>query len=245
MQIKQAIIIGGGKSLQEGIEKGLQSFISDKFSIVCNLGYRYFKGTFMSFLDPCTYTDNKISLASEPLIIGLDTNNSSIPAPLPKNLILLKGNTQLEKGKELSKGIYNPTLTGMWSIGLALFLMDYSGEIYLLGYDWTKRTNEEKKQGYSVKGNDDKPHSQTHFYSDKHRGQGSVDFYERNDPAFYFRDFLKESNVKIYNVSLISNMEVFPKISYDEFFKKINTQYSQDELRSYILQKLEVKNGNY
>ena len=50
----------------------------------------------------------------------------------------------------------------------------------------------------------------------------------------YFSVYLNEKKIKIYNVSLVSKVpkDVFPKISYTEFFKMLDTKmYNQAEIQ--------------
>jgi len=89
---------------------------------------------------------------------------------------------------------------------------------------------------------DDKKRPLTHFYQGEinHRGVGKISYY--NEKARANRDFgvyKDEKKVKIYNVSLVSKIGVFPKISYEEFFKRLDKQVcNQDSLRKYIKEKL-------
>ena len=87
-------------------------------------------------------------------------------------------------------------------------------EIYLLGFDYSKQ----KKK--------------THFYQGEihHRGIGQDQYYNR---GFENRDFsiFKNTNSKIYNVSLESKINTFPKISYLQFFKQLDdSKYNQKGL---------------
>lgn len=127
-------------------------------------------------------------------------------------------------------------LTGIFSIGLASYLMDYKGEIYLLGFDWNKGPkplNKEKYTGYSD--------TKTHFYNDiNHRGIGYTGYYDNHNPDKYFSCFL-DSNLKIYNVSPDSNINLFEKIDYNTFFNKISNQnINQEKLRAAVKAKLTV-----
>jgi hypothetical protein len=112
------------------------------------------------------------------------------------------------------------------------------GNIYLLGFDWNRRSPEMvDKKHYNGKSD-----LQTHYYSDvQHRGIGYVGYYENHNPNKEFEEFIKKRDIKIYNVSLNSNIDCFEKISYNDFFKKLsNTTYSQEELRQKIKDKLHV-----
>ena len=53
---KQLIMIGGGPSLNEGIEKGLWEKLKGRFTIGMNFNYRYFDSTILAFVDSDFYT---------------------------------------------------------------------------------------------------------------------------------------------------------------------------------------------
>jgi hypothetical protein len=88
----------------------------------------------------------------------------------------------------------------------------------------------------------------THFYQDnkniKHRGIGKTNYYEgKNRPERDFGVYRKQTRIRIYNVSLNSKIpnNIFPKISYDEFFKKLDDkQYCEGCLYYMIKKKLET-----
>jgi hypothetical protein len=112
------------------------------------------------------------------------------------------------------------------------------GTIYLLGFDWTRRTGlPERDPNYN-------PNSdlQIHFYIDiKHGGVGYVGYYENHNPDREFNQLIKK-DVKIYNVSPESNINSFEKISYEYMFNKLdNCLINQTELRQYIKEKLCIK----
>lgn len=117
----------------------------------------------------------------------------------------------------------NFQLSGILALHIGIALKPK--EIFLLGYDYRAINN------------------RTHFYQGKiaHRGIGRTHYYDAY-PGHAERDFgifKQEKNVRIYNVSLNSNIETFPKLSYKEFFKKLdNNIYNQKELRQYIKDKL-------
>lgn len=247
MKPTECIIIGGGSSINEGISVGLKDALEGRFVIACNYAYKFFPRTLTCFIDRDFYypsqdcTKNKThpyiyeDLKKEPLIVGYNTNGVS-EFKLP-NTILLKGTGQYNI-QPLDNGFYHPFLCGIWALSLAQFLLDYDGIIYLCGYDWNKRPIETiDKLNYQKKDES----IETHFYSDKkinHQGQHYLSGYENHDPDYYFKYFI-EPNIKIWNISLNSNISNFDKISYVDIFKKINPiKYNQLELREYIKIKL-------
>ena len=90
MKPKQLIIIGGGPSLHEGLDKGLLDKIKNKFSISMNFNYVHFPDTtILTFVDHEFYTGLKRKwkdteerriqhiqdLQKAPLIIGQHNTN--------------------------------------------------------------------------------------------------------------------------------------------------------------------------
>ena len=55
MILNECIIIGGGKSVQEGISLGLKERIKDKFVITCNFSCYHFDSTLTTYLDKDFY----------------------------------------------------------------------------------------------------------------------------------------------------------------------------------------------
>lgn len=225
---KEAIIIGGGASISEGVSLGLASKLENKCVIALNYAYKYFPHTMLVFIDKEFYKTSNITrnpdiyneLKSEPLIVG--THHPEIQKALHANTIIVTQSSEHARGKSLEKGFYSGALCGIFALSLVTFLLNYEGIIYLLGYDWTKLSKD------------------THFYNDiKHRGIGYSNYYQTHDADNYFRAFKNESKLKIYNVSLNSNIESFEKIPYEYMFTLLNdTSYNQDELREMIRSKL-------
>ena len=112
------------------------------------------------------------------------------------------------------------TLSGILALSVACKLLNADDEIFLLGYDYG---------AYNGK---------THFYQDKihHRGVNKTAYYDYEGHAERdFRDF----NSNIYNVSINSRINVFPKLSYEQFFCKLATkEYKQEALRKAVRKSL-------
>jgi hypothetical protein len=234
--ISEIIIWGGGSSLKEGLSLGLKDKLKDKFVITTNFSYNHFTGTFLCFTDYADFyiKENK-KLESLPMIVGID-NCIGHTVDFP-NTIWLKESASYNIDI-LNKGVYRGSLTGIFALSLAQWLMNYTGIIYLLGFDWTISEDLKKLEKHE-KSYDKK--IETHYYSDKeipHRGQHFIGYFSYHNPDFYFKHF-KEPEVKIYNVSPKSTINNFEKIDYTTFFTKLNTvAYNQEDLRIFIKNKL-------
>ena len=224
---KQAIIIGGGYSKVEGINKGLWNKIENKFVCCTNYDYINFNATFVTFVDYDFYKNELKNLKKLPLIIGKDSKNLEKIKHL--NTILIQSNDS-EYTRNLSKGVYK-SLCGVYSLSLMIYLLNI-GEIFLCGFD-----------NGSIKGAKDKKNRPlTHSYQGKieHRGIGRLSYYnvsdrEKTDFGVYFN----EKQCKIYNVSPDSNIKCFTKITYEQFFNKLdNKSFDQFNLRKWIKEKL-------
>lgn len=117
-------------------------------------------------------------------------------------------------------------MSGIYTLSLAQFLLNYEGIIFLLGMDWGAPDNKDRN---------------IHHYTKEeinHRGVNHNTPYIHNAPNKYFCHF-KEPKIKIYNVSPQSNIKNFEKIDYPTFFSKLNNVvYNEEELRIYIKEKL-------
>jgi hypothetical protein len=218
---KQLIIIGGGSSIKEGIEKGLWDKLKDKFVIGINFSYKYHSNpTLQCYLDKQVRDEHEQEFNALGLIV---TKKQSIKNR--ENEIQIESCSQYERN--LTQGVYKGSLTGIYALSLAIHLLD-EGEIFLLGYDYGAPAGKDA-------GNRDI----THFYQGEleHRGVGKVNYYNSKGRADQdFNVYKQEKQVKIYNVSLTSKISTFDKISYDEFFAKLDSEtYNQPELRQYLI----------
>jgi hypothetical protein len=151
------------------------------------------------------------------------------------NTISLKCTSNFDKSAK--DGFYSAFMCGFFSLHVAMYLMNYTGTIFLLGYDWTRRDPKTMcPTTYTPYDNK----IETHYYSDteiKHRGQHWLSAYENHDAHKYFVNFLIP-NIKIYNVSLNSNIQDFEKIDYKKMFELLPKEIvAQEELRKEIRNK--------
>ena len=240
---KQAIILGGGTSVLEGINTGLFDKIRDQFTIGLNYSHHYFASTMQMFVDETFAQDQKNFLEQLPLVIGKEHSGLTLT---PNNYHF---HTSLEYARDCHKGIYKSTLVGLFALSFLIYVLD-EGDIFLLGYDYGASYS---KSGQAI----------THWYQSgkiqsiytgkpqdmPHRGIGKVNWYEalhrdasNSKPIpraeHEFGVYAKESKVKIYNVSTASKISVFPKISYEQFYQMLDSQScDQDALRQEVRNK--------
>jgi len=230
----EAIIIGGGQSIEPYISL-LQPLCANKFTILTNYSYKYFPGTFLTFMDRDFYkTRNKEEhpdiykeLKNLPLIVGINQNGIE-EFKLPNTILLPKD--KFYSGKIIH-------LTGIFSISLAIELLNHTGTIYLLGFDWSRRNIDISKDNYKTHSNED-----LHYYKKEiiHYGSGFFGGYEKHNPDKIFGAFAREKDVKIFNVSSNSNINCFEKIYYQDFTKLLKplAYLNQNNLRNQIKEKL-------
>lgn len=242
---KQLVIIGGGASIKKGISKGLWEKLKGKFTIGCNYSYRWFISTLQTYVDGDEQKDfyykERENLAHLPLIIG-----NKLKIPLLPNTIGISGATAYHR--DLKNGIYKISLCGIYALSLAIWLLD-EGEIFMLGMDYGEfrkkeyeklATSPQELSDLTIK--DSKGRALTHFYQGEleHRGIGKVSHFNtkgRVDNDYV--PFAEETKVKIYNVSLVSKIKTFEKISYDKFFELLNNErIDQTELRQQIRKRI-------
>lgn len=226
---KQLILVGGGSSLSEGIKMGLWRKIDNHFIITCNYAYQDLpNATLSTYVDQDYYkAESKKELFQKlPLIIGKSHSMKVLP-----NTIML--NAGAKYNRDLKNGVFKASLCGLFSLSLGIHLLD-KGNLFIIGFDYGNIGNE--------KDSDNK--FRTHYYQEDekrtHRGIGRINYYcTKNRADKDFSNYLSEKQVKIYNVSLKSNINVLPKLTYLQFFKLLNNQtYNQEELRASIKEKL-------
>jgi hypothetical protein len=225
---KQLILIGGGSSVKEAIPLGLWDKLQGKFTIGLNYSYKVYPATCQTFVDSTFYNQQINDIEKLPMIIGQARNiKKKIPTliALPCSAIYTR---------DLQKGAYSARLCGIYTLSLGIYLLD-EGEIFLLGYD----------NGTISKTVDEKRRPISHWYQGEieHRGVGKCSYYDVKDRGEKdYGVYKQEQRVRIYNVSLQSNIPVFPKISFKEFFQKLDKNtYDQNELRLLIKTKLQGK----
>lgn len=213
----KCILLGGGRSVKEGIDLGLWSRIKDKADI-WSLNYSY---KFMDFVpDKQLWVDtiffkNNINDLRDLHHKGVELVTKK--ADLYENFPVIQFPTFRSINERLnypdSIFIGQLGLTGTFALSLAC-KMDYK-EIYLLGYDYGTPSLDNKMTHYYLESITDlniksSGANNPRVYLDANGSvKGSVRDY------VIFEDF----HGIIYNVSLITNISNFKIISYPTFFE--------------------------
>lgn len=219
--MKEVVIVGGGYSVKEGIEKGLWDKIKGKEIWSLNFAYR-----FMPYLPTrelwgdLPFFKNNISDLQRLYEAKVELHAKNRPLY----------HTNLYEGKihtyevtphwnEHEKKVYNGTSLGLvGTFALSLACKQGYDVIYLLGYDFGAKSNTDLN---------------THFYVDEAQKHNIQSTGLKNPNVFYeggvsikaqvtdYDNYKTAYQCKIYNVSRDSNIHSFQKITYDEFFSLI------------------------
>jgi hypothetical protein len=218
--MKTAILIGGGTSVKEGIELGLWERIQkdavDTFSINYASKTMPYLPNKQVWIDTTFFRNNmndieKLHKAGVECHTKVHNLYNAIEA-------IKTWGVEREQflGKEMKaqNKLYIGTmgLSGMFALSLACAL-EYE-RIFLLGYDFGSRSKNDL---------------QTHYYQDSNIPYVSSGV---RNPAVYHTENGVKNNVKefdnyakacynIINVTSRSNINAFPKISYEEFFNTL------------------------
>jgi len=252
-KIKRCVIVGGGNSIQEGIEKGLWKKLENEVTFGVNEAFKFFHPTAITFVDWTFYKCRWEHMLNYPLVIGKfdpaigfwyrgKGGHKYQKCPKEDTLEMIKGSGKYFGKESIKKGIYSGVLAGLFTTTLAIGLG--FDEIYLLGFDM------DQKDG------------KTHFYqnmndvgdfigeNNEHRtgvgfnvsGDFNTGVFNNNDDYIqkFWTPYLEDSDIKIYNVSMSSRIRTFEKIDYDNFFKRIenNEKIDQAQIREEIRNKI-------
>ena len=214
--MKTAILIGGGKSVLEGIELDLWNKIKDKADIF-SINYAFKTMPYLpnkQIWTDTTFFRNNVEALENLYKQGVEchTKKHGVYNAIPEI-------RQYETARE-EKDLNNTTLfiglmglSGMLALSLAID-MKYE-RVFLLGYDF---------------GTSSISDTHTHYYQNMPIPVISSGI---RNPQVYLTDTGVKKDVKqfnyfnnkgctIYNVSLTSNIQSFPKISYEEMFDMLN-----------------------
>lgn len=229
--MREVIILGGGYSVKEGIDKGLWDKIKGLDIWALNVTYK----TMPYLPNKELWVDfHNFYRAYEAEILNLDchlvTKYQSYYTTIDKITILTPTNKPDEfYGREaLQKGkifIGQRGFCGIMALSYAVAL-GYN-IIYLLGYDFGNISTSNGKR--------------THYFDDNMADYGIKRGYENPRYTVFvdkngkvktdvkdFQLYSDISDLKIYNVSLESNIPYFEKISYEDFFDLIKKEESNE-----------------
>ena len=266
---KRIIIVASGYSIRENLwnvsidKLPIWNAIKDEFKLACNWSYKWADADIMTYSDYQMYETKRENLKNLPIIVGATDGHyfRKETKPIENNTYLFpacKGIKHSKYGtvggywdKEgWSKGLYTRQLVGIQAISLAILLG--CTELFLLGYDACC-----DEQGRTHFYQDDKQTGIYKWNNHEHNGMGKDErgnyrsgnynkIEELNN--FWFKPFEKElqNGIQIYNVSLDSKIDTFPKISYKEFYKRlkdnligVNHEELQKEIKkTFRMQKL-------
>jgi len=221
---KTCILVGGGKSVRTGISSNLWEEI--KGQEIWSLNYAYklmpYLPTRQCFVDYNFFRNNEDDLhdlASKGVPIHAKKNSklNHIDSKFIKqyNTVrqkVFRGRTALVEPPEAHLFVGTMGLVGCFSLSLAI--AEGYDIIYLLGYDFGVTSYTDKD---------------THWYQDKisvkSTGVGNPNVYWNKETikkeVTDFDVYLQVPDLKIYNVSMLSNINAFPKITYQEFYKQV------------------------
>jgi hypothetical protein len=212
---RNIILCGGGNSIKEGISLGLFERIKDREVWSINFAFLTFnfKPSRQIWVD-ISFFKNNIEAIQKLYSQGVSCHakKHQVYRNIPEiNLYETTRNPQ-----EMDKKLYigRMGLSGFFALHLAV--KEEPDNIFLLGYDFS-----------AING-------KTHYYQDTHKvqstGVGHPELYLKGDkPKDEVKDWenFTSPNIKskIYNVSPQSAINAFPKITYQEFFNKLNENF--------------------
>ena len=222
----RVILVGGGNSVQEGIEKNLWEQIKEETIWSCNYAYANmpYLPSRQIWVDTSFYKHNvedmqKLYEKGVPLHIKQHNQFAGI-AEHSKQYVSSREAKNYFGRDALKRNILfygRMGLSGMFALSLAV--AEGYDEIYLLGYDFGTSAITVKK---------------THFYQEKmphvySTGVNHPEIYRMPDNKVKrevedFKVYLNTPNLKIWNVSTISNIPYFDKLSYEDFYTKLKNE---------------------
>ena len=216
--MKPLIIVGGGWSVQEGIRHGLWERI--RGNDIWSLNFAFLSMPYVPTAQ--VWVDASVFYKHEPAILTLYEKGSKLYAKdvedyskrdKEKIEVFKVDDFKLyKKGKKIFIGRMG--LCGVFALSLAI-RKGYK-DIYILGYDFGSPSLRSKK---------------THFYQDTLKsinvgavGHPTIYLGTKDKPRDEIHDFDKFAILKdtmIHNVSELSRIECFPKMSWDSFFRRV------------------------
>lgn len=249
---------------KHGLEPKLEQIIKSNYSIGLNFWFQFgCPTTFNMSGDWQFYLDNLNELKKLPMIIASEDSclkNKNV-SHIHDNTILLP-HSSVYYGIDsfgLKKGFYSRQLIGMFSLTLAIALG--FKEIYLLGYDCCEVNGQthfyqgvanldEHKNIYVFDPtiNEDKLKDKRYKFkgvgkNPKGKYKTSTYNHIKHINNKWYKAYEVEKKIKIYNVSINSVIDTFPKISYDAFFQQMGDNHvdqtqARKDIKEFILRQL-------
>lgn len=223
--MKKCVIIGGGASVKEGIDKGLWNKVSSDDVWSINFAYKTmpYLPTREIWIDIHFFNQNIVELQSlAQKGVKMYAKHHNKYADIPKITQLRTTRIPAEYYGTLmpEKNSYFIGRLGQSGfLALSIAIAEKYDEIFLLGYDFGTPSLADKV---------------THYYQDNIK-ELKIESSGIKRPECYmlpynvvkpevedFELYLREPQFKIYNVSMNSNIKCFEKISYEQFFNKIS-----------------------
>ena len=210
--MKTCFIIGGGASLKPEVDNGVFKFLENRGEVwSINFAYKLigYEPTKQIWLDKSFWENNKkdiLAMKSAELCTKVNGNDY-----YPERVNVFRTSRDpVHSNEELFVG--HNGLSGLFAVSLA-WKRGYE-RVYLLGYDYG-----------SVSSN------ATHWYQNmaismgiKSHGIGNTKVYLDDNGNIKWSDdwkYYESFKNHVINVGLDSNIKVFPKISYPDFYKEI------------------------
>jgi len=221
---KTCIICGGGYSVKEGISKGLWDRIKGQDVWSLNFTYKVmpYMPTREIFVDASFFNNNVKSLQDMTIMGVKIVARFKSKYQFIDEIIKYEAtrNKKQYYGKEAinKKCLYYGRMGLCGIFALSLAIAEGYDKIYLLGYDF---------------GTTSLNNVNTHFYQKDimviSSGVGAPEVYRKSDNTVKeevedFQVFTQEKDIEIINVSPNSNIPYFPKITYEEFFTKLENK---------------------
>lgn len=226
--MKTVIIVGGGSSVKEGLEHNLWEKIKGNTIISLNSVFKMmpYLPTIQIWVDKEFFRHDMDNLQQLHLQ-GVELVAKFHPWLKPYSNYIELWDTSREAVNYHGKDAFNKKIIFYGSMGLSgTFAISYSiamgyDNIYLLGFDFGTNNLENKD---------------THWYQNQialkniySTGASHPEVYltpngKVNRFIEDFKLFTKETDIKIWNVSVNSNIPYFPKISYKQFFERIKDE---------------------
>jgi len=228
--MNSVILVGGGYSIKEGIEKGLWNEIKNQEIWSLNIAFKTMpylpsKELFVDHSFFNSYQEDLLSLPCELIAVN---HAYYLKFPKIKNIFTTQNPKEFYGRESLNKNkIFTGSrkFCGFFAISYAIAL-GYK-TIYLLGYDWGNIIDTTGKK-------------QSHYFDNNLKDYGILKCYQNpkynafennnNQPKEDVKDFevyLTVSDCKIYNVSLKSRIDYFEKINFETFYNHLKKEENE------------------